>query len=100
MEVLDVRLEVLGEAVDALGEEGHLHLGRTCVLAGALVLLDHLRFLRDLQCHSTVSLSLSASNFRAGDFNRCTAPSQGFWMFISRLSKPQGAQLAFGLRAP
>src|SRR5262245_36425877 len=38
--------------------------------------------------------------FRAGDFNRAPRRSQGFSMFISRLSKPQGAQLAFALRAP
>ena len=48
MEVLDVRLEMLGEAVDALGEERDLPLGRTGVLAGALVLLDDLLFLRNL----------------------------------------------------
>src|SRR5919204_1635140 len=100
MEVLDVSLEVLGEAVDALGEQRYLHFGGTRVLAGALVLLDHLRLLRDLQCHSTVSLSRFASIFRAGDFNRCTAASQGFSMFISRLSEPEGAQLAFRMRTP
>src|SRR5919108_3047714 len=34
VEVLDVGLEMLGEAVDALGEERDLHLGRAGVLAG------------------------------------------------------------------
>jgi hypothetical protein len=48
MEVLDVRLEVLGEAVDALGQERDLHLGRAGVLSRALVLLHHLLFLHNL----------------------------------------------------
>src|SRR5919198_1568999 len=50
---------------------------------------------------NAIRLSLfrdSASIFRAGDFNRCTAASQGFSMFISRLSEPEGAQLALGMR--
>src|SRR5712672_148556 len=57
MEVLDVRLEVLGEAVDALGEQRNLHLGRARVPTGTLVGLHYLRFLRDLQWH-LLSLSL------------------------------------------
>ena len=55
VEILDVSLEVLGKAVDALGEERDLHLGRSGVLAGALVVPDHLRLLRDLQCHLDLS---------------------------------------------
>src|SRR5262245_7582273 len=51
MEVFDMRLEMLGEAIDALGEQRDLHLGRAGVLAGALVLLNHLLLLYDLQCH-------------------------------------------------
>src|SRR5262249_17223810 len=38
MEILDVRLEMVGEHVDALGEERHLDLGRSGVVLGALVL--------------------------------------------------------------
>jgi hypothetical protein len=45
-------LEVPGEAVDALGEKRDLHFGRPGVLAGPLVLLDDLRFLRNLQSHT------------------------------------------------
>jgi hypothetical protein len=52
MEILDVGLEVLGEAVDALGEERYLHFGRAGILAGPLVLLNDLRFLRNLQSHT------------------------------------------------
>jgi hypothetical protein len=51
MEVLDVRLEVAGKAVDALGEQSDLDFGRTGVFAATLVLLHDLRFLRNLQCH-------------------------------------------------
>src|SRR5262245_11239212 len=52
VEVLDVRLEVLGQAVDALGEERDLHFWRSGVGTGSLVLLHYLRFLRNLQSHS------------------------------------------------
>ncbi len=48
MEVLDVRLEMLGEAVDALGEERDLHFGRPGIGPGALVLLHHLLLLHNL----------------------------------------------------
>src|SRR5437762_504320 len=51
MKILDVGLEVLGEAVDALGQQRDLHLGRPGIVACPLMLLDHLRFLRYLQCH-------------------------------------------------
>src|SRR5687768_8143664 len=51
MEILDVRLEMLGEAVDALGEERDLDFRRPGVVPGALVLLDHLSFLLNLQSH-------------------------------------------------
>src|SRR5688500_8540113 len=45
MEVFDVSLEMLGEAVDPLGEERDLHFGRPGVLARALVPLYALLFL-------------------------------------------------------
>ena len=60
MKILDVRLEMLGEPIDALGQERNLDFGRAGVLAGALVLLDHLRLLRDLQCHSSVLFAIES----------------------------------------
>src|SRR5882762_3510355 len=99
MEVLDVRLEMRGEAVDALGEERYLHLGRTRVLARALILLDDLRLLRHLQCHACVSLSLSLRKiFEPAILTDARGRSQGFSMFFSRLGKPQRFQQAFALR--
>src|SRR5688572_13841946 len=56
MEILDVRLEVLRQAVDALGEERNLDFGGAGVVSGALVLLYDLRFLRNLQTHLLLSL--------------------------------------------
>src|SRR5262245_18087930 len=64
VEVLDVRLEVLGQAVDPLGEERDLHFWRPGVGTGALVLLHYLRFLRNLQSHSLISLKVVS--LRAG----------------------------------
>ena len=55
MEILDVGLEVLGQAVDALGQERDLHFRGAGIVPGALVLLDDLRFLRDLQTHALLS---------------------------------------------
>src|SRR5258708_17082566 len=43
MEILDVRFEMLGEHVDALGEERNLDLGGTGVALRALVLRDDAR---------------------------------------------------------
>src|SRR3546814_6698043 len=40
MVVLRVGLEMLGEVADALGEDRHLHLGRTGVALGAAMFLD------------------------------------------------------------
>src|SRR5690348_10422374 len=98
VEVLHVGLEVLGEAVDALGKERHLHFGRAGVLAGTLILADDLRLLRDLQCHANVSLSLWMPIFEPAILTDVSIRSQGFSLFISRLRKPEGAQLAFGKR--
>jgi hypothetical protein len=49
--VLRVRAQMLGQLVDALGEQCDLHLGRAGVLAGPAVLADDLllRFLRESQ---------------------------------------------------
>src|SRR5262245_19456970 len=90
VEILDVRLEMLGEAVDALGEERDLHLGRAGVGSRALVLLHYLRFLRNLQCHS---LSLYVVSYLEGRHsNRTPPPPQGLPMFFSRLGEPEGPQ--------
>src|SRR5204862_8036692 len=95
--------EVLGEAVDALGEERHLHLRGAGVVARTLVLSYDQRLLRDLQCHATVSLSLATIEFlEPAILTDAPAPSQGFSMFISRLSEPagesHGLQHALGMR--
>jgi len=55
MKILDVGLEVLGEAVDALGQQRDLHFRGTGIVSGPLMLLDDLRFLRDLQTHAFLS---------------------------------------------
>ena len=44
MVVVLVGLQVLGEVVDSLGENGDLHLGRTCVALMESVLLDNCFF--------------------------------------------------------
>src|SRR6516225_1173224 len=51
VEVLLVRLEVLGEHVDALGEQRHLHLGGTGVGLVGAVLLDDSRLALAEDCH-------------------------------------------------
>jgi hypothetical protein len=61
VKILDVRLEVVGETVDALGKERDLHLGRAGIVSGALVCLYDLRFLRDLQSHSQALLRVVSS---------------------------------------
>jgi hypothetical protein len=47
---------MLGEAIDALGKERDLHFRGTGIVSGALVLLYDLRFLRNLQTHTLLSL--------------------------------------------
>src|SRR5439155_26591056 len=49
--VLLVRLQVLREVGDALGENGDLDLGRAGIGVAATVLLDDLGFLLFYQCH-------------------------------------------------
>src|SRR5262245_40606724 len=49
--VLRVRLEVLGQVVDALAEERDLHLGRSAVGLMLLILLDQLRLFLGIQGH-------------------------------------------------
>ena len=51
MEILDMRLKMLRETVDTLGEEGDLNLGRASIGHRSLELFYDLRFLRDLQSH-------------------------------------------------
>jgi hypothetical protein len=51
VEVLLVRLEVLGEHVDALGEQRHLHLGRAGIGLVGAVLLDDGRLALAENCH-------------------------------------------------
>jgi len=50
--VLGVRLEVIGQPVDARREQGDLDFRRTRVTRGALVLLDDLRLLRNAYRHA------------------------------------------------
>src|SRR5690606_16147640 len=45
VEILDVRLEVLGQFVDPCGQQRDLHFRRTGVALGALVRTDQLRLL-------------------------------------------------------
>ena len=92
-----MQLEVLGEAVDALGDQCDLHLRLAGVLPRALVILDHLRLLRDLQCHFALS-PLGKPAILTEALRR----SQGFWMFISLLRRKQahGAQNAAQLGLP
>lgn len=44
MEILGIFLHVLGEHIDAVGENGNLHLGRTCVVFTGSVVRDDLLF--------------------------------------------------------
>jgi hypothetical protein len=80
MVVLGVCLEVLGEAVDALGEQGNLNLGRASIGGRPLELFYDLRFLRDLQSH-VISL-------RNRDFSLIHAALASFPMIFSRLARP------------
>src|SRR3990170_8109729 len=57
MVVLDVDLEVTGEAVDACRQQRHLHFGRSGVTLSALMVRDDLRLLRNRKWHSN-SLSI------------------------------------------
>src|SRR5688572_15749037 len=59
MEILDVRLEVLGKHVDALGEERDLDLGRTRVGLRALVIGDDARLVCGGDSHGFNSPTLS-----------------------------------------
>src|SRR5438128_7197152 len=56
MVILDVRLEVVGQPVDAGRKQGDLHFRGTRIAGGALVLLDDLRFLRNACRHALSSL--------------------------------------------
>src|ERR1700694_2227645 len=58
MKILDVRLEVIAQAGDALRQERDLYFRRSGVLARSLVRLHDLRFLRNLHDHA-LSLPLS-----------------------------------------
>jgi hypothetical protein len=60
MMILDVRLEVIGQSVDAGGDQSHLDFRRTGVACGALMLLHDLRFLRNGHGHASL-LSLVSS---------------------------------------
>ena len=63
MVILDVGLEVIGQVVDARGQQGHLHFGRTGVALGTLVALDDLRSLRNGRGH-LAQFSLTWENTR------------------------------------
>src|SRR6188508_2527149 len=66
MEILDVRLEMLGQHVDALGEERHLDLGGSGVGLGALVLRNDARLVSGSNCHGwTPTLSVLRLGKRA-----------------------------------
>ena len=54
MEILGMRLEMLGKAVDAFGEQCDLDLGRAGICDRSLELFYDLRFLRDLQSHASL----------------------------------------------
>src|SRR5690242_4985216 len=61
VKILDVRLEMLGKHVDALGEERHLDFGRPGVVLGALVLGDDARLVCGGYGHGKNSPSTASS---------------------------------------
>src|SRR3989304_1637264 len=63
MKILDVGLEVLGQAVDALGEERDLHFRGAGIVPRPLILFDPLRFRRALQTQEPFSKSILYSLF-------------------------------------
>src|SRR3954452_18717262 len=63
--VVLVGLEVLGELIDALGENGHLHLGRTGVALGRGVLVHDLLLGGGVERHGSPSLSGYAVSSRS-----------------------------------
>src|SRR4051812_21358908 len=78
MEILGMRLKMLGKAVDALGKKRNLNIGRPCVGGRPLELFYDLRFLRDLQSHV---LSL-----RNRDFSLLASVFASFPIIFSRLA--------------
>src|SRR5574338_64260 len=56
--ILGIGLEVAGEAVDAGGQQGHLHFGGTGITLGTLVFGENLRLVCGVECHLYVTLSL------------------------------------------
>ena len=53
--VFDVRLEVVGEPVDASRKQRNLNFRRTGITSCALMLGNDLRFLRNGHCHADLS---------------------------------------------
>ena len=92
-----MNFEVVLKLVDPGGQQGDLHLRRPGVLARALVILEYLRLLRDLQCHFALSPLC-----KPAILTEALRRSQGFWMFISLLRRKQahGAQNAAHLGLP
>src|SRR3990172_12645170 len=76
MVVLDVNLEVAGEAVDACRQQRHLHFGRSGVALGALMVRNDLRLLRNRKWHSN-SLHRKARYFKANSTGSTRASGRG-----------------------
>src|SRR3990170_6681480 len=95
MVILDVGLEVTGEAVDARRQQRHLHFRRSGVALGALMVRDDLRLLRNRNWHSN-SLRRKARYFKANSTGSTRASGRG----ANATMASGDRQDAFGVRSP
>src|ERR1041385_3122165 len=89
--VLHVRLEMLAQLVDALGQQGHLDLGRAGVAVVHGVLLDEFRLLVLQQSHFTSSWGAPAALDPVRGRHRPRRPSPGSPCFSVRRGAPCAA---------